>query len=124
MLGDLSLTAPQGLYQVRCSSLSSSVPYALNTLKREQHTKSQGPMIAADGVRPMAAFRLNTHRFFKRSSGHFLPFSGIVQFPTHSVESGIMKPLQMAGQPISHPGHPLTLPGIGSQIFQLMRIQA
>jgi hypothetical protein len=51
-------SAPQGLYQVRCSSfsLSSSVPYALNTLKREQHTKSQGPMIAADGARPIAAF--------------------------------------------------------------------
>jgi hypothetical protein len=62
MLGDLGLSAPQELYQVRCSSfsLSSSVPYALNTLKREQHTKSQPQMIAADGARPIAAFGLKT----------------------------------------------------------------
>jgi len=41
MLGDLGLSAPQGLYQKDTASRSG---------------KAQGPMIAADGVRPIAAF--------------------------------------------------------------------
>jgi len=66
MIGDLSLSAPQGLYQVRCSSfsLSSSVLYALNTLKREQYTQSPNlkALSAPQGLLKYVVQALACHR--------------------------------------------------------------
>jgi PelA/Pel-15E family pectate lyase len=118
ILGDLGPSAPQGLYQVRCSSfslsssvpvrcssfsLSSSVPYALNTLKREQPTKSQGPLIAAFGLTCAVEVRCSSFSLSSSVPYALNTLKREQHTPAHKAEKSTLFKLQLV---IERPSRP------------------